>query len=235
MKKVWEGLEKRILPKLKNCYTVSDSIATYYKEKYNTSFQVIKNLPRTKNSTLGTFPFTTDKKIILYQGAVNIGRGLELMLETMQYLKHHVFVIIGSGDIINHLKEFVSKDIKTNNVHFLGRLTPEEMNKLTPLADIGISLEEDLGLNYRFALPNKLFDYLHAEIPVLVSNLPEMKKIIDTHKFGEVVFDRVPKSLAEQIRKFSLKKHSEEILEAKKILNWENEEEKLISIYQNAK
>jgi glycosyltransferase involved in cell wall biosynthesis len=235
VKKVWESLEKRILPKLKNCYTVSDSIATYYKEKYNTSFQVIKNLPRTKKSSPGAFPFSTDKKIILYQGAVNVGRGLELMIETMQYLEHHIFVIIGSGDIINHLKKTTAKDIKTNNVYFLGKLTPTEMVKLTSLADIGISLEEDLGLSYRFALPNKLFDYLHAEIPVLVSNLPEMKKIIDTYKFGEVVFDRNPKSLAKQIEQFPLKKHSEEIVNAKKILNWENEEEKIISIYKNAK
>ena len=235
IKRIWESLEKRILPKLKNCYTVCDSIATYYKEKYNTSFQVIRNLPKTKNSIPGILPFTTDKKIILYQGAINIGRGLELMIETMEYLEDYVFVIIGSGDIINELKETAKKSVERNKVHFSGKLTPTEMDKLTPLADIGISLEEDLGLNYRFALPNKLFDYLHAEIPVLISNLPEMKKIIDIYKFGEVVYDRDPKSLAKQIQQFPLKKHSEEILEAKKSLNWKHEEEKLISIYQNAK
>ena len=236
VKNTWVNLEKRMLPKLKNCYTVSNSIATFYTNKYNTVFKTIKNLPRTKSIESGVFPFSTDqKKIILYQGAVNIGRGLELMLQTMNYLQNHIFVIIGSGDILDELKQQSLELIKSNKVYFLGKLSPLEMQKLTPLADIGVSIEEDLGLNYRYALPNKVFDYLHAEIPVLVSNLPEMKKIIDTYKFGEVILDRTPKSLAKQIQEFSIKKHSHEIINAKKILNWENEEEKLISIYKNAR
>lgn len=235
VKNSWAAIEKKILPNLKNCYTVCNSIAVYYTNKYNTSFETIRNLPRTKKSTLGSFPFSTnEKKIILYQGAVNIGRGLELMIETMRHLENHLLVIIGAGDILESLKQQSLDVVKENKVYFLGKLSPLEMQKLTPLADIGISLEEDLGLNYRYALPNKIFDYLHAEIPVLVSNLPEMKKIIDTYKFGEIVIHRTPKLLAKQIQEFSLQKHSQEIINAKKILNWENEEEKLISIYKNA-
>ena len=235
VKRTWENLEKRILPHLNNCYTVSNSIANYYKNKYNIAFQTIRNLPKNKKNSSGVFPFSTEKKIILYQGALNIGRGLELMLETMKHLENHVFVIIGSGDIIDDLKKTASKLIDEKKVYFLGKLTPIEMNSLTPLADIGISLEEDLGLNYRYTLPNKLFDYLHAEIPVLVSNLPEMKKIIDEYKFGEIVTNRNPKLLAKQIKNFNREKHSVEIINAKKILNWENEEKKLISIFKNAK
>ena len=236
IKNIWENIEKRILPKLKNCYTVSGSISRYYNNKYNTSFEIIKNVPKTKNIKAGDFSFPIDnKRIILYQGAVNIGRGLELMLETIKHLENYMLVVIGSGDILEDLKQQSLELISINKVYFLGKLSPLEMQKLTPLADIGISLEEDLGLNYRYALPNKVFDYLHAEIPVLVSNLPEMKKVIGTYKFGEIVYERTPKSLAKQIKEFSLKKHSKEIINAKKILNWENEEEKLISVYKNAK
>ncbi len=236
IKNIWTGIEKRILPNLKNCYTVSNSIAEYYTNKYSISFETIRNVPRTKSITSGIFPFSTnEKKIIIYQGSVNIGRGLELIIDTMQYLENYLLVIIGAGDILKDLKQQSLELDTTNKVYFLGKLSPLELQQLTPLADIGISLEEDLGLNYRFALPNKIFDYLHAEIPVLVSNLPEMKKIIDTHKFGEVVIIRDPKLLAKQIQDFSLKKHSEEIINAKKILNWEHEETTLISIYKNAK
>ncbi|WKD84931.1 hypothetical protein KCTC32516_00268 [Polaribacter huanghezhanensis] len=236
VKKIWESIEQKIIPNLKNCYTVSDSIADYYQNKYNTHFETIRNVPKTKKSTTGIFPFDTrGKTIILYQGAVNIGRGLELMLDTMKHLEKHIFVVIGSGDIFEKVKTKASQLITNNKVYFLGKLTPPEINALTPLANIGISLEEDLGLNYRYALPNKLFDYLHAEVPVLVSNLPEMKKIIDEYKFGEIVENRNSKLLAKQIEKFSLKKHSAEIKSAKKVLNWENEEKKLISIYQNVK
>lgn len=236
IKSIWTGIEKRILPKLKNCYTVSNSIAAYYTNKYSTPFETIRNLPRTKTVISGAFPFSTsEKKIILYQGAINMGRGLELILDTMKHLENHLLVLIGSGDILENLKQQSLELVKANKVYFLEKRSPLELQQLTPLADIGISLEEDLGLNYRYALPNKVFDYLHAEIPVLVSNLPEMKKIIDTHKFGEVVVNRDPKLLAKQIQNFHLKKHSEEIINAKKILNWEHEERKLISIYKNAK
>lgn len=236
IKNIWTGIEKRILPNLKNCYTVSNAIAAYYTNKYNTPFKTIRNLPRTKTIISGTFPFaTSEKKIILYQGAINMGRGLELMINTMKHLENHLLVLIGSGDILEDLKQQSLELVKANKVYFLGKLSPVKMQKLTPLADIGISLEEDLGLNYRYALPNKIFDYLHAEIPVLVSNLPEMKKIIDRYKFGEIVRNRDPKLLAKQIQNFSLKKHSEEIINAKKSLNWEHEEQKLISIFKNAK
>lgn len=236
IKKIWTRIEKYIVPNLKNCYTVSNSIAEYYNAKYNTSFQTIRNIPRIKNINSGAFPFAIKgEKIILYQGAVNVGRGLELMVETMKYLKNHIFVVIGSGDIIISLKKQASKLIALKKIYFLGKLSPLEMQKLTPLADLGISLEDDLGLNYRYALPNKLFDYLHAEIPVLVSNLPEMKKVIDQYQIGEIVIDRNPKSLAKQIEEFDLQKHSNEIITAKKVFNWRNEEQKLISIYKNAK
>ncbi len=236
IKNIWTSIEKRILPNLKNCYTVSDSIAAYYTNRYGVTFETIRNLPSTKTSIPGTFPFSTnEKKIILYQGATNIGRGLELIIDTMQHLENHLLVIIGAGDILDDLKQQSLELDMANKVYFLGKLSPLELQRLTPLADIGISLEEDLGLNYRYALPNKMFDYLHAEIPVLVSNLPEMKKIIDTYNFGEVVINRKPTSLAKQIQNFSFKKHSKELINAKKILNWEFEEQKLISIYKNAK
>ncbi|MDG1811359.1 MAG: glycosyltransferase [Polaribacter sp.] len=236
VKKIWLEIEKSIVPKLKNCHTVSDSIANFYFNKYNTNFLTIRNLPIAKNIILGNFPFDTNgQKIILYQGAVNKGRGIELMLESMKYLKNYIFVIIGTGDVFEDVKLQASKLISQKKAYFFGKLPPLEMQKLTPLADIGISFEEDLGLNYRYALPNKIFDYLHAGVPVLVSNLPEMHKIVNEYKFGETIKNRNPQVIAKQIEAFSFKKNSTEIINAKNKLNWRSEEEKLISLYQNAK
>jgi len=234
VKHIWTKLENYILPKLKNCYTVSQSIADYYTNKYNTSFLTIRNLPTVKNRILGVFPFPTNgKKIILYQGAINIGRGLERMIETMNHLDNHIFVIIGTGDIIENLKKKNVKLITDKKIYFLGKLLPSEMQKLTPLADVGISLEEDLGLNYRYALPNKIFDYLHAEIPVLVSDLPEMKNIIDTYQFGETVINRAPEHLANQIENLLKKDFSSAIKAAKPKLTWQIEKEKLVDLLNN--
>ena len=235
-KKFWTVLEKTILPKLKNTYTVCNSIAAFYNDKYATDFKTIINLPTKKEIVKTTFPFNyTDEKIILYQGAINVGRGLELMIETMSFLENCIFVIIGDGDIFESLKEKAITKNLTHKVYFLGRKNPKELHKITPLANLGISIEEDLGLNYRFALPNKIFDYIQANVPILVSDLPEMKSVVLNYKVGEIVTNRDPKKLADQIENLLKKDFTITLEKAKKSLIWEHQEELLLSIFKEAK
>lgn len=233
VKKFWLRLESWMYPKLQNCYTVCKPIADIYNKNYGTNFSVVRNIPTQKTIVKGELPFTTDKKIILYQGALNIGRGLELMIDTIQYLDNFIFVIAGSGDIEQDLKTRVQQQNLEEKLRFLGRLSPKELEKITPNASIGISMEEDLGLNYRFALPNKIFDYIQAEVPVLVSNLPEMKQVVLHHKVGEVITDRNPKAIANQIQQMVENDYTSALQNAKKVLTWENEEEKLLAIFDN--
>lgn len=236
VKKVWLTLEKWIVPHLKNNYTVCNSIADFYKKKYGTSFETIMNLPTKKEVILGAFSFQKNKKkIILYQGAINIGRGLENLIETMKFLKNHILVIIGDGDIQKALCQQVSLEKQNNTIIFLGKIVPKELHKLTPLADLGISLEEDLGLNYKFALPNKIFDYIQAEIPVLVTNLPEMSKVVQHYNVGEIVKNSNPEKLAKQIEQLLKKSFNKELKLAKKELIWEKQEGKLITLFRNLK
>ena len=235
IKKCWSTLEAWILPKLKNTYTVCNSIANYYNKKYNTEFKTILNLPNKKELEFGEFTFkTAGKKIIIYQGAVNIGRGLELIIETMEFLNNCALVVIGNGDIYKDLLKKVEHKKLNHKIHFLGKISPDELHKLTPLAHLGLSIEEDLGLNYRFALPNKIFDYIQAEVPILVSNLPEMKMISINYNVGEIVKDRKPIELAKQIEELIEKDFSINLNKAKKELIWEKQEEKLISIFNKS-
>ena len=258
---IWLKLEQKILPKLKNTYTVCESIADYYNDKYKTDFKVIRNIPvyqenfatlaETSRSLrlsesqnpkpkiqnqLCDFATLQENKIIIYQGAINIGRGLELMLKTIQYLDNHIFWIIGDGDILEELKEFVNKKKLSKKIKFFGKLKPSELKKITPKADLGLSIEEDLGLNYRFALPNKIFDYIHANIPVLVSDLPEMKRIVIDYQVGEIIKDREPKKLANQIKKIlesDISSVKENLQKATQKLQWKNEEKVLQNIFNN--
>jgi glycosyltransferase involved in cell wall biosynthesis len=237
VKNFWLKIEKYILPKVKRAYTVSDSIALYYKKKYNSNFKVIRNVPlQIKNSSMGEFPFNIEnKKIILYQGALNKGRGIELIIDTIKFIENAIFVIIGNGDIEYNLKKKVEYLNLQNKVKFIAKITPTELKKLTPLADLGISSEENLGLNYNYALPNKLFDYIQAQIPVLVSNLDEMKQIVLKYKVGEIIIDKKPKALAKQIYAILLNGkyyYSQQLKKASKDLCWENEEKKLIEIFE---
>ena len=110
-------------------------------------------------------------------------------------------------------------------------ITPNELKELTPNATIGISLEEDLGLNYRYALPNKIFDYLHANVPVIVADLPEMRNLIKKHPIGEILTERTHKILAKTIINMTSISYEKELKTAKKELNWSEEKEKLISIF----
>ena len=232
VKKVWLFLEKTIIPKLQNVITVSDSIKNHYHNLYGISAIVIRNIPKIEHINQKNFEIDAEeKKVILYQGSVNIGRGIELMIDTMALLDEYLFIVIGDGDILEQLKEKVSNLSLHNKVNFLGKKTPNELKKLTPNATIGMSLEEDLGLNYRYALPNKIFDYLHANVPVIVADLPEMRSLIKKHPIGEILIERTPKTLAKTIINMTNISYEKELKTAKKELNWSKEKEKLISIF----
>lgn len=234
VKKFWTGIEKWIFPKLKNVIVVSQSIADYYKKKYNTVCTVVRNLPQDTQIEKVTLPFDTkEKKIILYQGALNIGRGLELMIDAVAILDNYILVIAGDGDITENLKEYVQDKSLNKKVFFLGKLAPYQLKSITRQADVGLSLEEDSGLNYRYALPNKVFDYIYAEIPVIVSDLPEMKSVVTTFKVGVILKNRTPEELSTLLKGIDKKKYTDALKNAKKELNWNTEKEKLIHIFKH--
>lgn len=199
---VWKWIERRLLPGVRYAVTVNESIATMYRRLYGTPFRVVRNMPerRTCPSQEETGTGTRDGKMIIYQGALNVGRGLELMIDAMRHVPEAHFVIAGSGDIAEELKRRAEEKGVDDRVTFAGRLLPGELTALTVQADLGISLEEDRGLNYRYALPNKLFDYIQCRVPVLCSALPEMARIVETYGVGVSTGERDPEKLAGIIR-----------------------------------
>ena len=202
VRKIWSRVERMFLPHLKYAVTVSPSIATVYREKYGTEFRVVRNLPQSREPLVdGSLrELYGGKYIIIYQGSLNVGRGLELLVRAMRFIDDAVLLMAGDGDIRKKLEKMVG-DLKLGDrIHMLGRMHPEDLYPITSNADIGISLEEDLGLNYRYALPNKLFDYIQARIPVLCSDLPEMKAVVENYQVGIVTSERDPEALADIIK-----------------------------------
>jgi len=234
IQRIWEWLERKMVPKIKYAYTVCNSIANIYEEKYGTPFKVVRNIPNAIKSPVVKNENST--KIILYQGALNIGRGLKQAILSMKFIDDAKLIIAGDGDIKLQLENLVEKENLQNKVEFTGRLPIEELVKLTPQADLGLSIEEDLGLNYRFALPNKLFDYIQAQVPVLVTNLPEMAEIVNQYKIGEITSTLEPKLLADKIKDalFNIEKREvwqKNLKVAAKELTWEKEERILVEMY----
>lgn len=235
----WKWLEKQLVPKVDAAYTVCDSIAGVYSDLYKVHFRVVRNLPvksevRNISSKIPASP--GDPKIILYQGALNMGRGIEAAIRAMQFVNGAELWLAGEGDLTDQLKQLVDDLQFEGKVKFLGRLPIAELIKVTRQADLGISLEEDLGLNYRYALPNKLFDYIQAGVPVLVSNLPEMRRIVEQYDIGAIAETHQRKDLAQKITSvlFDTKKNmlwKENLKRAAKELCWENEESVIREIY----
>ncbi len=238
-KKVWKLLESRILPRLKYAYTVSESIAKTYKKLYGIEMKVVRNVPFKVSTGLKDEFIKNGTKQILYQGSLNIGRGLEHMIDAMEFLDNAKLHIVGDGDITEKLKERIIKKGVADKVELMGRIPFDELPSITNKADLGIALEENIGLNYYYALPNKLFDYIQAGIPVLVSPFPEMQKIVNKYEIGTVYDHKTPEALAEKIKEvFKLKnrynKWKENTFKAAEELCWENEKVILKEIYKEA-
>ena len=203
-KRIWEGLEKRIVPKLKYCITVNKSIANWFKEKYKVDFKVVRNIPdkifADQIKTKEELNLPHDKKIILLQGAgINVQRGAEEAVEAMKYVDKAILLIIGGGDVICLLEKMAQENSLKEKVFLLPKMKPEELYHYTCNADIGLSLDKDTNINYRFSLPNKIFDYVYAGVPVLASPLTEIKSFVEKYKVGICIESHEPQHIAEMM------------------------------------
>jgi len=202
VKGFWKLLESIFLPRIKKSFTVSQSIADYYNTKYNTNFGVVKNVPFLQREIVeGEVKFPTDNKTVLYQGVLNPGRGIKPMIKALHLLENIDLIIIGYGKVEVELHQYVIDEGLEDRVHFLGRIPHDALPNYTKLATIGMVLEEPLGLSFEYSLPNKLFDYIHAELPIVCGNLPEIKNIVEAHKVGVSVKDYNPETIAKAIDK----------------------------------
>lgn len=239
---VWLSIEKWIFPKLKDVFTVSDSIASVYQDKYKVDVKVVRNVPITKkfalNKTRKELDLPENKKIIILQGAgINIQRGAEELIQSMKYLDNNLLLIIGGGDVIQDLKQLTADMKLGNKVRFLPRQPIEELYQYTMNADLGITIDKDTNLNYKYSLGNKLFDYIHSGIPVLASHLVEIKKIIDQYKIGDTIHSHNPQHIAQKINEMTsdtlkIKKWKENTKFAASELCWEKEEIAVIEVYK---
>ncbi len=236
-KKVWTIIEKMCIKKPKAMITVCKSIADYYNEKYGVSPFVIRNVPSKKITAPKVarekLNLPADKSIVIYQGAVNVKRGIEELIQAVEMLPNVFLIIAGTGDLDAKIQAQIKASSAQNRVLFTGRLPYQKLLEYTQNADLGVSLEHNISLSYYYALPNKLFDYIRMKIPVLVNNLPEMKNIIDTYKVGEYITEHTPKAIAQGIKSVLEKPDNHyfnDLEKASEILNWENETEVLSQI-----
>jgi glycosyltransferase involved in cell wall biosynthesis len=231
---IWYFIEKIFVPKTDAIYTVTGSIAQIFNKKYKTDCKVIRNLP------LKSTPVIANKEshTLLYQGAVNVGRGLNEMLLVMLKLENVEFHIAGDGDEMNHIRNSIKELNLENKVKLLGKKTPDELKVITQNAYIGINLLENRGLSYYYSLGNKTFDYIQAGIPQVVIGFPEYIELNKEFNFGliadelsvEKIYQTVLKLINDKALYQQLKQNC---IKASAVLCWENEKQKLFEIYSN--
>lgn len=239
-KKIWEKIEKFIFPKVDYVYTVNESIAEIYSKKYNKNVRVVRNCPllqhRTYIKNRKDLDLPEDKKILLVQGAyIDPDRGIMEALLAMKYIEHAILLIIGSGRDINNLKNTSVKEKLENKVKFMDKMPYNELIEYTRLADIGLTLDKPIHLNYKYSLPNKIFDYIHAGLPVVASKLPEIDKLFNRFEIGMQIPSHQPQLMAEIFQKalYSNRRDiwKDNLKKAAQYYNWQNEIKVLDEIF----
>ena len=240
MRLIGRNFNKRVLPQVNTFITVNESLREYFIRKYSIqSSRVIMNLPELKKSEEGTdsidyrSEFNWDKEsiILIYQGALNEGRGLRLLMELMQNIDNKFkLVVLGNGPLKQNLKGLLTPS--NPQVKFIDSVPIEKLFDYTRGADIGINLLEDFNLSKKLASPNKLFEYIHAQIPVICSNTIENSKVLQNYKIG-LLTENNSKSITEAIIDLSSKNKTifeDEMIRAINNYNWESQESKISSI-----
>ncbi len=241
---LWKGLERLLFPRQKTIITVNESIAQLYEKEFGKKLNVVRNMPRYRQPdqqiTRKNLGLPEDKHLILLQGSgINVDRGTEELIMAMRPehgIENALLLIIGSGNVIGQLKKQVNGENLGNRVWFLPKMPYEQLIQYTSLATIGVSLDKPDSLNYLFSLPNKLFDYIMAGTPVLVSDLPELRRIVDKYQVGMISKNHDPAHIAACIKLMlsdpeQLSQWKTNCLDVAKELNWENEEQVIWRIY----
>ena len=241
IQKFWRNIERRTLPKADVMYTVNESIAAIYREEYNREVLVVRNISDFKGipeiKTHAELGLPEGKHIVIIQGAgINIDRGAEELMEAIQLVENAILIFVGDGDVVPILKAKVAKESLEEKVIFFGKRPYDELMNYTILSDIGISMDKDTNVNYRFSLPNKIFDYIHAGIPVLVSDLTEIKRVVEQYDVGLVCPSHDPQEIANYLNQILTnpalqEKFKANAKKASKELTWAHECETLKIIY----
>ncbi len=199
VKWVWAAVARLCLPFYRHAYTVGPALAGIMQEKYKLPFAVVRNVPSLSAAPAEQVADPV-AKILLYQGALNAGRGIEHMLAAMQSLDGLELWLAGEGDLSEALRQRAAALGLGQQVKFLGRVNPAGLQDLTRQAWLGINVLENKGLSYYYSLANKFFDYVHAGVPVLTMDFPEYRALNTQHEVAVLLDHLTPEKIVAAIR-----------------------------------
>jgi len=233
-------IEKLCIYQVDEVTVVSPSIVRWYEETYGIeNVHLLRNIPLTNEKQASEsiyrelFTIPDDALVFVYQGAIGYGRGVDILLSVFgdSNCTHHL-VFMGYGNFVDKV---ISASHEAKNIHYLPAVEPDEIIKYSSGADVGLCLIENVSLSNYFSLPNKLFEYLHSGLPVIVSDFPDMGDVVDTFDCGwstRVEFDSVKKCISNLTHTSVLdKKNGVHVACAE--LNWDKEQHVLLSVFED--
>lgn len=233
VRSIWKRIERFTLPDFPQGYTVSPGIVSLIQQEYGHAYSLIRNIPRLHDRST----IESGQPFILYQGAVNEGRCFEMLIPAMRKVRWPL-LIYGEGNFIAQTRSLIRRYGLEDRVRMMGAVLPDDLRKITPTASIGISLFDESALHNRVSLANRFFDFIHAGVPQICSDLPAYREINDRYDVAMLVESATPENIANALNKLI----SDELLyarlrsnclQAARDLNWQTEQEILRHFYRS--
>lgn len=205
VKKTWAFLERTCIGRAEVVLTVNPSIARLLEQSYALQkVHVVRNVPDAaaprELHSRAALDLPEGVHLLILQGSgINVDRGAEELFEAVALTSGVHLLVVGSGDALPGLKQRAKGADLEGKITFKPRMPYRDMMAYTAAADLGLSLDKDTNLNYRYSLPNKVFDYVAAGIPVLVSDLVEVRRFVESHDLGVVASRLEPRYLADLV------------------------------------
>jgi len=236
---IWSLLAYVLIPRCDVVVTVSDGVAGELRRRYGIDPVVVRNLP-TRSGPVEPAPLRNrlaipeDAPIVIYQGGLLPGLGIERAVDAMDFLPEAHLVIIGGGPLRNEIARHVEQSASRDRVHLLAPVPFAELKPVTTACDIGLYLGSSAGLNLQFALPNKLFEYIAAYVPPVITDWPDQAAIVRHYDVGKVVPpDSTPEQIAGAVREV-LANRNHYVANCRKAaeeLVWETDAVRLLDAY----
>ena len=190
----WSTIERYFIKKIDLTFVTAPGDKEYLVNRFGKiNIEIIYNfpsdslIPNKHNQLRDKLGLSSDTKIFLYQGVIHNHRGIRKLIDLLDYFPTAVVVIIGSGSALNDIQNYTNEKKMMERVFFTGNIPYSELLNYTQCADIGFAIIQPITKSYNQALPNKIFEYSLCGVPVIASNLPEMKKFVQQYNLGELV------------------------------------------------
>ncbi|EZP61972.1 glycosyltransferase [Exiguobacterium sp. RIT341] len=237
-------LERWLLRFVDQTIVENDTRADYHQKLYGTRPSVLHNYPFYEPIIPQPRPLreelalASDEPILLYQGGIQEGRGLERLIEAMPFIDRGTLIFVGDGKLKGKLMQLATQSSEKSRIRFIDKVPLAELPSYTAAATVGFQVLQNVCFNHYSASSNKLFEYMAALIPVIAADLPEIRRVVETEGIGLIVDVESPHSIAEAVNRLVKDKSLLGVMQerasvARRQYNWEQEKGRLLAVYDS--